>query len=171
VVPDDLERMFAIHGDAQTWTYLPDSRHRSHDDSAALLQRWIAQWQRHGFGPWSIRVADRPDIVGFGGLQPLADMPDAANLSCRLDPACWRQGYAGELVRESLALGFATLGLARIIARIKGSNAASRHTAERAGFRLVEQSDPGDGSPLRLVFAMTAAEYRDSDEHPGLKSP
>ena len=163
--------MFAIHGDAQTWIYLPDSRHRSRDDSAALLQRWMAQWQAHGFGTWSIRIGDAPDIIGFGGLQPLPDMADAANLSCRLDPACWRRGYAGELVRDALALGFGTLGLARIVARIKGSNAASRHTAERAGFRLVEQTDPGDGGPPRLVFAMTAAEYRDSGQCAALKSP
>ncbi len=52
-----------------------------------------------------------------------------------LHPAYHGQGYAREAAREVLRLGFAELGLHRIIGRCDGRNTASARLMERLGMR------------------------------------
>ncbi|MBP2445173.1 RimJ/RimL family protein N-acetyltransferase [Rhizobium leguminosarum] len=62
----------------------------------------------------------------FGGL----------NLSYHLHPERWGQGYATELVRETLTFGFDDLHAERVIGLVRPINAASKRILEKCGFHF-----------------------------------
>jgi RimJ/RimL family protein N-acetyltransferase len=76
------------------------------------------------------------------------------------------KGLAGEAAREMLRLGFAGLGLHRIIGRCDARNAASARLMERLGMRReahfvqseIFKGEWGD----EYVYAILAAEWRDT---------
>ena len=75
-------------------------------------------------------------FAGFAGLAHQEDWvrgEHKTEVGWRLDRAFWGRGLATEAARASVAYGFETLGLERIISIIQPENRGSRRVAEKAG--------------------------------------
>jgi RimJ/RimL family protein N-acetyltransferase len=95
-------------------------------------------FRRHGFGLWAVEVIGTAPFVGFIGLSvPSFDAPfmPCVELGYRLAFEHWGRGYATEGARAAIAFGFATLGLAEIVAMTAVGNERSRRVIERAGMK------------------------------------
>ncbi len=72
-------------------------------------------------------------MIGFGGVTVSKEFDDL-NLSYHLQPESWGQGYATELVRETLTFAFDNLHADRVIGLVRPVNAASKRILEKCGF-------------------------------------
>jgi ribosomal-protein-alanine N-acetyltransferase len=127
--------------------------HRPHpvpdtpEDSAARLLRDMQHWQSHGFGRWAVERGER--LIGFGGLTHKHGY-EGLNISYHLHPEGWGNGYASELVAETVAVAFGPLHAHRVIGLVRAANPASRRVLERNGFSF-EQEVELDGARTQLL--------------------
>lgn len=66
-LPDDRDQLFRIHRDPRVWTHFPSLRHAQIEQTTAMLDRWIAGWQRDGLSTWVVRLRGAEPIIGSGG--------------------------------------------------------------------------------------------------------
>jgi [ribosomal protein S5]-alanine N-acetyltransferase len=136
----DAHAVFAIDGDPQTNRFNPTGPYRSLDQSVRRLQRWLDHWRTYGFGYWVITTRTRTEtIIGMGGIM-YREIAGAVrlNLYFRFRPAAWGQGYATEMGRAAIALGFSTLNQQQIFATVRPNNHPSIRTLERLGLQHVD---------------------------------
>jgi RimJ/RimL family protein N-acetyltransferase len=134
---DDVEALWAIHGDPQTNRYNPAGPLPSRTAAEELLRQWQSQWREHDFGYWAIATRDQPEIViGFGGLR-LRHLRDAERLDLyfRLATSTWGKGYATEMGRAAVALAFDQLGHDAVFATTRPDNQPSIAALRRLGFQ------------------------------------
>ena len=151
--PADLDRLFAIHSDPETYRHLPNHAMTRLDQAAERLAEWSEHWETHGFGYAVVERAADHTTIGYTGLHhhELADRP-VLNLYYRFDPASWGHGYATEAVEAILAWARVHQPDLSVTARVATTNAASLALAERVGLTRVDLVDPTD--PVEhLIFS------------------
>jgi RimJ/RimL family protein N-acetyltransferase len=121
---------------------LPDAP----EESAARLARDIGHWRDHGFGRWAVEA--KGTLIGFGGVTVSKEF-DGLNLSYHLQPESWGQGFATELVRETLVFAFDDLKADRVIGLVRPANPASKRILEKCGFSF-EREVTLHGAPTNL---------------------
>ncbi|HEX3761532.1 MAG TPA: GNAT family N-acetyltransferase [Kofleriaceae bacterium] len=134
---NDLEALWAIHGDPATNRYNPAGPLPSRNAAEDLLRQWASHWAAHDFGYWAVATRDEPGaVIGFGGVR-LRDLRGAQclNLFYRLTPTTWGKGYATELGRAAVALAFDRLGHDAVFATVRADNRPSIAVLERLGFQ------------------------------------
>jgi RimJ/RimL family protein N-acetyltransferase len=90
-----------------------------------------------GLGYWTILDGASRSFVGWVLLIPLDAQGPQIEIGWRVRREAWGRGYATEAARPVLRHGFATLGVAEIVADIDERNAASIRVAEKLGMRAV----------------------------------
>lgn len=155
-VPDaaDLDAMYEICGDPQSWTHFPSLRHTDIDTTERTMQGWATQWSRDGLGPWIIRVRDRDVISGYGGCS----LRQSAfwNLGYRLHPDAQGRGYATEMCQAAIESARQLRPELPVVAYLLEHNLASAKVAERVGLTLLTRGpDIGNPDPeaIRLLYA------------------
>jgi RimJ/RimL family protein N-acetyltransferase len=105
---------------------------------ADILPRFLRYDERFpGFGFWAAIDRASGDLMGWFSFRPLAEAdPREVGLGFRLRKAAWGQGYATEGARALIRLGFAELGVERVVATTYEYNLASRRVMEKAGMAL-----------------------------------
>ncbi len=134
---DDLEALWAIHGDPETSRYNPAGPLPSRAAAEELLRQWESHWCDQGFGYWAIATRTQPGVViGFGGIR-LRHLRGAErlNLFFRLATCTWGKGYATEMGRAAVALAFDRLGHDAVFATTRPDNQPSIAVLERLGFQ------------------------------------
>ena len=106
-------------------------------------------FEEYGFAPWTIRFKQNNCVIGWGGL-----CPDNEILYI-LSKDYWGQGYATELVSESLRYAFNELKLAMVEATVAPENKASIRVLEKSHLRRVSY----DQNDNRFRYIMTQSEY------------
>ncbi|MGY2378113.1 GNAT family N-acetyltransferase [Pseudomonas sp. SDO524_S393] len=152
--PGDVQRLFAIYGDPQTHLFNPAGPLASLADAQHLLDAWLAQWARDGYGWWAIARVEAPDhLIGFGGIAPMNYLEQPRiNLGYRLAVDAWGQGYATELGHHALQLAFDTLGLPEVFGLVRPEHAASIRVLEKLGMRRFGLLDDVPGKAPSLVL-------------------
>ena len=140
---EDVDAIFAIHGNPETYRFHPDGVTRSREESAAQLAGWKREWRDVGFGFWAVTVADDPRIVGFGGLtkRTFRHRP-VLNTYYRFDPPAWGHGYATEMAAAAAALARSLMPELPMIVRTRPANHAAQGVAKKLG--LVHAADLDD---------------------------
>jgi [ribosomal protein S5]-alanine N-acetyltransferase len=116
-------------------TLWPGAPLPSEDQIQASLHSNIDHWERHGFGLWVLRERESGDFVGRGGLQYTDTLGRrAVEVAWAVVADRWNRGYATELARAALDVGFNDLGLDEVIAFTLPANLASRRVMEKTGF-------------------------------------
>jgi len=156
-VADDLAALFEIHHDPATNRYNPYGPDGDLAVSSARLAEWQAHWDEHGFGYWTIELAegaDRGPVVGFGGLRH-ADWlgRPVLNLYYRFGPDSWGRGYAKEMAVFAADAAAAAAPDLPVIARTKEDNIPSQRTALAAGLERRPDLDADDGTGLSVILA------------------
>lgn len=135
---EDVDAVFAIHGNPATYRFHPGGADRSHEESAARLAGWQREWREVGFGFWAVSGASDARIVGFGGVtsRTFHGRP-VLNTYYRFDPSAWGHGYATEMAAAAQALARRLLPELPMIVRTRPENRAAQAVAEKLG--LVRQ--------------------------------
>lgn len=125
--------------------------------SDALFGRIQAHFNRHGFGPFAIELAETGAFLGFVGLfvpEFDAHFTPAVEIGWRLAFEGWGKGLATEGARATLDYGFKTLGLEQVVSFTVPANQRSRRVMEKLGMTHDPQDDFDhpklpEGHPLR----------------------
>ncbi|MGW4831386.1 GNAT family N-acetyltransferase [Amycolatopsis japonica] len=144
--PDDLDAIFALHTDPEACAHNPSDLLETRKDAELLLLRWSHQWDRYGFGYWTIRPHDSAETLGFCGVKIVGfRQRPVLNLFYRLFPTSWGSGYAGEAATAAVDWARVHRPDDLVIARVRPENVASQRVALRAGLVRAEHLDtPGD---------------------------
>ena len=101
----------------------------------ATIEKEVAHWREHGFGPYVLVSAGTREIVGRGGLRRVEVLGrQEVELFYAVKPAQWGTGLASFMVREALDQGFRERGLSSVVAFTIPGNAASLRVIEKFGF-------------------------------------
>lgn len=166
-IPADRAPFAALNADPEVRRHFAATQTRAESD--ASIDRFTEHWTRDGYG---FDVAERRSdgaFLGMVGLQSVT-LPSgtAVEIGWRLARAHWHQGYATEAARAWRDHGFATLGLAEIIAITLPGNAASRAVMHRLGMRRdpARDFDHSDLPPDNARIITYALANPDTDPDP-----
>ena len=130
----DLADVVALHADPRVMETLGGVRNQAITE--AQLRDFDDHWERHGFGPWILRDPETRRFLGRGGLRHVeVEGSDEVELLYTLAADAWRQGYAGELARESIRVAFEILRLPELVCFTLPTNERSLAVMRRAGFQ------------------------------------
>ena len=136
---EDLDALAAINADPDVMRFVAPNRPLTRAETAGQLERFVAHWERHGFGLWAVVPRDGDGrAIGFAGLAIPSFLPQilpAVEVGWRLASGSWGRGYATEAARASVAFGFERLGLRSIVSVIEPGNVRSLRVAEKLGMR------------------------------------
>jgi RimJ/RimL family protein N-acetyltransferase len=135
----DVEPYARMCNDLEVMRFIGDGSTLTREQSDGQISRFVRHWDERGFGLWALEEKESETFVGFAGLVHQEDWVEdehKTEVGWRLDRAFWGRGLATEAARASVAYGFETLGLERIISIIQPENHASRRVAEKAGLSL-----------------------------------
>ena len=153
-VGTDLDALYAICSDPQSWTHFPSLRHTDPGATERMLQSWAEQWRRDGLSTWIIRERGNRTISGYGGCSKRRNT--FWNLGYRLHPDAQGNGYAAEMCEIAVECAHRTEPELPIVAYLLEHNVASARVAERAGLELIARG-PDVGNPdadaVRSVYA------------------
>jgi ribosomal-protein-alanine N-acetyltransferase len=61
----DAAAVYAITSDSRAVEHNPSDRLDSLGQAEALVEGWMAHWERFGFGYWCVRPVDRSEVIGL----------------------------------------------------------------------------------------------------------
>jgi [ribosomal protein S5]-alanine N-acetyltransferase len=130
--------------------------------SEAEADQWLSDnldnWNRHGFGIWIFRDACDEQFVGRSGIREVeVGGGREVELGYALLDKYWGMGFATEMAREILKLGFDRFQLKSIVALIDADNIRSRRVAEKLGFHF-ERNVTWKGLPA-MLFRLHCQEW------------
>ncbi len=134
LVPADLDDFLVMNQDPRVMATLGGVR--TPEEISSHLARLVGEWNRNGFSWWSVRMLDSGKFTGRGGLRRvLVEGRDEVEVGYGFMPEFWGRGFATELARESVRIGFEELRLPNLVSFTLPTNLASRRVMEKAGFR------------------------------------
>jgi [ribosomal protein S5]-alanine N-acetyltransferase len=128
-IAQDPEVMRYI-SNGQPW---PDERIRE------FVARQVACFEARSFCLWRLIDKGTQDMIGFCGLQPLAETQDI-EIGWWLARAWWGKGLATEAAREAMRDAFERAGLHRVVAVAQPENLASIHVMEKLSMRFERET-------------------------------
>ncbi len=143
----------AMHADARLMATMGGTRDLA--ASRLYLLRNLAHWTQQGFGMYMLSERDSGVPAGRAGLKRAGD---AVEVAYALVPGCWGKGYATEIARALLALGFGQLLVDALAAVALDGNAASCRVLEKCGMRRVATA--GEGAARKRRYEIRRAEWR-----------
>lgn len=148
VDPRHFEELRRMHTDAAVMTYLGGVQTEA--ETQAYLTRNLAHWAVHDHGLWIVYERDGTEPIGRAVLRHLTvDGIDEVETGYAFYEPYWGRGYATEITRECLRLGFDVLGLPSIVAVTMPDNEPSQRVLTRCGF-VFERRFTRDLDPLAL---------------------
>lgn len=149
----DLADLSALWGNEDFARYILGRAMTSEEVWFRLL-RDLGQWRVHGYGAWTIRLADGGVYLGSVSIldhrrliePPITD----PELGWGLAPAFQGRGYAAEAVFAVLGWADVHLSAARTVCMISPENLDSLKLASRVGYRPYQATRYQD-QPVQLL--------------------
>jgi len=132
----DWQALKPIATDPEVMRYISEGFPWPDDLIPEFVQHQMHCLREYGFCMWRLLEANTDQMIGFCGLQPLANTPDI-EIGWWLARAHWGRGLATEAARAVLCDGFERVGLQRIVAVAHPCNGASRHFMEKLGIAMI----------------------------------
>jgi RimJ/RimL family protein N-acetyltransferase len=142
VQPDDFQYVRESDSDIriQRWLF---GKVQTEEESRERHIRWMREWDEAGFGFWIF--SDINDaIVGHGGIFRSPREEGEIEVGYVIRPGYWGHGFATEITRVSLDVGF-NAGLQRIIGIAQAGNLPSRRVMEKCGMVFEAEIASPDG--------------------------
>lgn len=128
-----LHELLRMHGSRRVMATLGGVRDAP--ETGAMLETWLAHWDRHGFGLWIFREAASGEFAGRAGLQRVRiEGGDEVELAYALMPGFWDRGLATEMAARLVDLAFGELALPELVSFTLPGNRRSRRVMEKVGF-------------------------------------
>ena len=153
---DDFETLRQMHHDPRVMATLGGVR--SDQETRKFLQDNLDHWDRHGYGLWMFRDQAEDTFVGRGGLKHIeVGGHHEIELGYSVLAEYWGSGFATEMARSIVRIGFERLVLDSIVCFTLTTNPASERVMEKAGF-VFERNILHEGQP-HVLYRMTSAHY------------
>jgi [ribosomal protein S5]-alanine N-acetyltransferase len=153
-VAGDLEAVAEIQGDPATNAFNP-SGPTGVDEAGAMLDGWIADWDRDGIGYWMVCSVCGGPVIGVAGVRrghsDEGDR-DAFNLYYRFRPEGWGNGFAREVGAAAIETVAAGGGPATVVAVVHEDNEPSIRVAVALGMTPDGTTEHKGGERLRFVL-------------------
>jgi RimJ/RimL family protein N-acetyltransferase len=148
-----------LHADPRvTATLSVDGNIFSEDQTRAFLQRAAEHWSVHNFGLWIFHVSNTSDFVGYGGIKhAVVEGKDEIELAYAVSSAHWNKGFATEMSKAALKVGFEELRLTQIVAFTLPRNKGSRSVMEHCGFSY--RRDIIHAGLPHVLYQLDSADY------------
>jgi RimJ/RimL family protein N-acetyltransferase len=149
----DREPFARINADPRVMQHFPACLTRAESD--ALIDRFEAHFEAHGFGLFATELRATGELVGFIGLaipQFEAYFTPCVEIGWRLGAVHWNQGLATEGARAVLRYAFDVLRLSELVSLAVAANLPSRRVMEKLGMTYegeFEHPRLPEGHPLR----------------------
>lgn len=130
----DLNDLATLNGDTEVMQYI--SAPLSQEQVAGIIEWFIAEWHRLGYGWFALFEKATETFVGQCGLQCLEGRPDTddVELAFVISRVFWGRGYATEAAQAVLTFGFEEVNLERIVAVTMPENTPSQRVLNKLGF-------------------------------------
>ena len=153
LLPEDLDRLFALYSDAETRQYFPEGT-LTYEETKEELDWFLNGHPDHPeLGLWATIHKAANQFIGRCGLLPWTiDGRAEVEVAYLLDKAYWRQGLGTEAARAIAQYGFEQLHLSRLICLIDRENQASQKVARKIGMTF-EKEGVDEVGPF-LLFSM-----------------
>ncbi|GHO49318.1 GNAT family N-acetyltransferase [Ktedonospora formicarum] len=155
-----LRRPTMQDGEALLHLWLEESAQRSsseglsQEDAKRFMAGILSHWEQFKFGCWSVYERGQDELSGFCGLK---HTEGEVELLYAFTTEGWERSIANEAITASLAYGFRTLTLERVVAIIPEPNLASRDALEKAGMEHIEDIVKDDIQ--QSVYILTRADW------------
>lgn len=133
--PHHFAELRRMHDDERVMEHLGGVQ----DDAwtRAYLTRNLAHWDAHHHGLWIVFERDGAEPIGRAVLRHLdVDGVDEVETGYAFYESFWGRGYATEVTRACLDLGFDELHLSSIVAVTSLGNTASQHVLAKCGLHF-----------------------------------
>jgi [ribosomal protein S5]-alanine N-acetyltransferase len=132
---DHVEELVDMHRDERVMATLGGPR--SIADTERFVQTNLEHWRRTGFGLWIFRRSTDGAFVGRAGLRRVhVGGADEVEIAYALKSEMWGCGFATEISRKLVIVGFSDLQLSTLVAFTLPDNRASIRVMEKAGLRF-----------------------------------
>lgn len=136
---EDAPDFYELNLDKEVMKYTADHVFQSLEESADLIRNY-KEYERTGFGRWTVVLKETNEVLGWCGLKYIKSV-DEVDLGYRLKRKYWNKGYATEACKASLDIGFNQYGIGLIVGRTMTGNAASRRVLEKIGMTYWKEFD------------------------------
>lgn len=139
----DIEPFITLNADPRVCEFYPTEGY-SRTESLAQIARIREAMQRYGYGLWALELKGTGEFIGYTGLKHLrGNHPLAPNIeiSWRLAPAYWGNGYATEAAKKALWYGLQELSLPEVVSFTAIPNIRSQKVMERLGMARQKHRD------------------------------
>lgn len=147
----DLDFVAGMLGDAETMRFYPKPLDR--DESAAWIERRLAQYEQHGHSLWLVEHIETGEAVGQVGLIPqLVDGVLESEIGYLVARSHWRNGIAAEAAAAVRDYAFASLNRDHVISLIRPENTPSQAVARSIG--MTPERSTVFANAEHLVFSL-----------------
>jgi [ribosomal protein S5]-alanine N-acetyltransferase len=130
-----LEELVDMHSDERTMATVGGPRPIA--ETERFLQANLEHWQLSGFGLWIFRRSSDGSFVGRAGLRRVhVGGADEVEIAYVLKSEMWGCGFATEISRRLIIIGFSDLQLTTLVAFTPPANRASIRVMEKAGLQF-----------------------------------
>ena len=129
-----------------------------------VLNKIIAHWHEHCFGPWALIDRASNALIGWCGLWYLENTRDV-EIRYGIAKPFWGKGLASEAAVATIKYGFEQLGLDRIVAVAWPDNVASQRVMEKLGMKYVKQAHFYDAEVV--YYSISREEYQGRNRSSG----
>jgi len=157
LVPEDLDRLFALYRDPDIRRYFPDGT-LTYEETKEELEWFLNGHPKHPeLGLWATIHKGTDQLIGRCGLLPWTiEGQYEVEVAYMIAKEYWGQGLGSEAAAAILQYGFGKLGLSRLICMIDPANRASRRVAEKIGMSLEKELDGFEGDNIPFLIYSTS---------------
>ncbi|MGV6813711.1 MAG: GNAT family N-acetyltransferase [Phycisphaerales bacterium] len=138
----DVGALASYWSDPETMKYIgKDGAPWTREMVELRIKQAIERQTISGMCFWVAKLRETNQVIGQGGIVPVANQGPEIELGYRLGREHWGNGYATEIARASALYGFETLGLEKLIAVTYPENTGSRKVLMNAGFTEIGLTD------------------------------
>ena len=127
---EEAQLMYELNSDSEVMKYTGDNAFASVDEALKLIVNY-EQYDKFGFGRWSVYLRDGGEFIGWCGLKQHED--GMVDLGYRFFRKFWGKGFATEAARACIDYGFLELKIDEIVGRTAKANLASIRVLEKIG--------------------------------------
>ncbi len=135
ILVSDYKDMFEYSCRPETSRYLLWTPHESPKFTKRYLSYLQTQYRDECFYDFALEHRETGKMIGTCGFTDFDLGNNAAEVGYVLNPDFWHMGLAPEALTRLMQFGFSELRLHRLVAKIMVENDASKHVAEKCGFR------------------------------------
>lgn len=154
---EDLPKLIELRIKPEVYKYLGGEKLQNPAAIEKRLQFYINCYEEYGFGMFAVIWKETGEMIGWSGLQPLADTGEI-EVGYGFAKEFWGKGLATESAKAWLDHGFNQANLKRIVAVAYPENESSWRVMEKLGMKY-EKSEEHYGANC-VFYAISSEEWK-----------